>query len=277
MPAYSPIDLVRRRRSLARSKWTLSGGVPSANLLTGLGVDQFFGRSEGTTDRYFLTGALGSTVALADSTGALTTEYTYEPFGKAAASGEASSSAFQFTGRESGGATGLQYSRARYYNPSWGRFISEDPIGFAGGDSNLYSYVGNSPTNLTDPTGQVAVALVAVPAVKLLGGLLVRRAAISVGALAAAGVAGTMAGRKDAAQTRSIHAPVEIRGPYDEPHPGPQIERYNQAIRQGLAKQMHGVIPGGPGGGGPWKKGVGIVVVTGIIACLVSGGDCDLE
>lgn len=42
---------------------------------------------------------------------------------------------------------------ARYYNPATGRFISEDPIGFAGGGPNLYAYAGDSPTNFTDPTG----------------------------------------------------------------------------------------------------------------------------
>jgi uncharacterized protein RhaS with RHS repeats len=33
------------------------------------------------------------------------------------------------------------------------RFISEDPVGFSGGDANLYGYVGNNPTNYTDPSG----------------------------------------------------------------------------------------------------------------------------
>ncbi len=42
------------------------------------------------------------------------------------------------------------------YDPTIGRWISEDPIGFAGGDPNLYRYVGNSPTNATDPSGLVA-------------------------------------------------------------------------------------------------------------------------
>ena len=39
------------------------------------------------------------------------------------------------------------------YDPTVGRFISEDPIAFEGGDANLYRYVGNSPTNFTDPLG----------------------------------------------------------------------------------------------------------------------------
>ena len=70
----------------------------------------------------------------------------------------ASASAFGFTGREEDG-TGLLFYRARYYDPSRQRFLSEDPIGFGGGDVNLYSYTFNSPTNFTDPTGEIVPAL----------------------------------------------------------------------------------------------------------------------
>jgi uncharacterized protein RhaS with RHS repeats len=41
-------------------------------------------------------------------------------------------------------------------DPRTGRWLMEDPLGFDGGDPNLYSYVGNDPTNLTDPSGQSA-------------------------------------------------------------------------------------------------------------------------
>jgi len=57
-------------------------------------------------------------------------------------------------GREYDGDTCLYYNRARWYDPKIHRFISEDPIGFAAGDANLYRYCGNSPTNFTDPSGQ---------------------------------------------------------------------------------------------------------------------------
>jgi RHS repeat-associated protein len=62
-------------------------------------------------------------------------------------------------GRELDRETGLYYYRARYYDPKVGRFISEDPIGFSAGDTNLYRYVGNNPTNYTDPTGEFAFLL----------------------------------------------------------------------------------------------------------------------
>jgi uncharacterized protein RhaS with RHS repeats len=47
----------------------------------------------------------------------------------------------------------LQNNLNRWYDPSIGRWLSEDPIGFAGGDANLYRYVGNAPNNAVDPAG----------------------------------------------------------------------------------------------------------------------------
>ncbi|MGH7372517.1 MAG: RHS repeat-associated core domain-containing protein, partial [Candidatus Methylomirabilales bacterium] len=60
---------------------------------------------------------------------------------------------FAFTGREWDRETGLHYYRARYYDPKIGRFVSDDPIGFAGGDANLYAYVWNAPMLFLDPLG----------------------------------------------------------------------------------------------------------------------------
>src|SRR5467141_373698 len=65
--------------------------------------------------------------------------------------GSPSTNSFQYANRENDG-TGLCFNRARYYNPSIGRFISEDPIQFMGGP-NFYAYVGDNPTNLIDPRG----------------------------------------------------------------------------------------------------------------------------
>jgi RHS repeat-associated protein len=49
--------------------------------------------------------------------------------------------------------TPLSYYRARYYDPAAGRFLLEDPVGFQGGDNNVYRYSFNDPVNLQDPTG----------------------------------------------------------------------------------------------------------------------------
>lgn len=132
----------------------VSGGA-TTNVLLGLGVDETLVRYGSGNDRTTLADSLGSTVATVDDSGANDAEFTYGPFGETTSSGSSDASAPQYTGRENDG-TGLYYYRARYYSPSLKRFISEDPIGFAGGSANLYAYVGNSPTNFRDPSGLVA-------------------------------------------------------------------------------------------------------------------------
>jgi RHS repeat-associated protein len=59
---------------------------------------------------------------------------------------------FGFAGREWDADVGLSNNRARWYDPALGRFLSEDPSGFADG-ANLYRYSGNDPVNFVDPTG----------------------------------------------------------------------------------------------------------------------------
>jgi RHS repeat-associated protein len=130
----------------------LQAGSPSANMLTGLGIDEYFQRSDSSGASSLLTDALGSTLALADSSGAIQTSYTYEPFGNTTASGASSTNPFQFTGRENDG-TGMYYYRARYYSPSLSRFVSEDPLEYGGGDADLYEYAQGDPTDHSDPRG----------------------------------------------------------------------------------------------------------------------------
>ncbi|HWV44574.1 MAG TPA: DUF6531 domain-containing protein, partial [Nitrospira sp.] len=106
-----------------------NGGTVTANLLTGLGIDEFFTRTDGGGVRSLLPDTLGSTVALGDNTGTLQTQYTYEPFGVTTQTGSASTNSYKYTAREDDG-TGLYYYRARYYQPQTQRFIAEDPLGF---------------------------------------------------------------------------------------------------------------------------------------------------
>jgi len=134
----------------------LQAGAPSANLLTGLGIDEYFQRTDASGASSYLTDALGSTLALANPAGGLATSYTYDPFGNTAVAGS-STNPFQFTSRENDG-TGLYFNRARYYSPSLGRFISQDPMDFGAGDVNLYGYVANSPASDRDPLGPYGTA-----------------------------------------------------------------------------------------------------------------------
>lgn len=128
-----------------------AGATVTANLLTGLGIDEFLTRTDGAGTRGLLTDALGSTVALGDGTGTIQTQYTYEPFGYASQTGAANTNSYKYTGREDDG-SGLSYYRARYYHPRLQRFISEDPIGDRDG-ANLYAYVSNNPLSWIDSSG----------------------------------------------------------------------------------------------------------------------------
>ena len=128
----------------------LSGNIPTANLLVGE-LDEIFTRTDSAGRVSFLSDFLSSTVALTDSTPSATTQYTYEPFGTTTTSGSTNGNSFQYTGRENDSGA-LYFYRSRYYNSQLSRFISEDPIGLRGG-ANLYSYVGNRPTGLSDPMG----------------------------------------------------------------------------------------------------------------------------
>ncbi len=105
-----------------------------------------------------------------------------------------------YTGRNYDTETGLYYYRARYYDPEIGRFLTEDPIGFASGDVNFYAYVNNNPLNFTDPSGNV-----------ICGGVCV---AVGVGVVASVATGGTIRGGVAAATggdiTSAILDPVGI-------------------------------------------------------------------
>lgn len=139
-----------------------SSGTPTLDILAGLDLNQLFATtvpSGGEAD--LLTDRLGTTVASADGTGTIGTSYTYRPFGKVTAGGS-SANRYRFT-RQPDDTTGLDYSRARYYNPSWGRFISEDPSGITDPSANLYRYANDDPINNTDVSGHcIATATLGV-------------------------------------------------------------------------------------------------------------------
>lgn len=141
----------------------LTGNAVSATYLRSLNIDEPFIRQSSTGNEYYHTDALGSTLALTNDAGQVTTAYSYDPFGKTTVSGTPSTNPFQYTGRENDG-TGLYYYRARYYSPTLQRFLSEDPIGLLAGDVNFYEYVHSNPVNLADPSGKIlpllALALV---------------------------------------------------------------------------------------------------------------------
>jgi RHS repeat-associated protein len=146
-----------------------SGGRVLANVLTGQNVDERFTRTEGGTTSTYLVDALGSTMALTNTSGAITTSYAYSSAGVTSVNGIASDNSYQYTGRQNDG-TGLYNYRARYYNPAAGRFVGQDPLGFGGRDYNLYRYAFGNAANYKDPNGKFIPVVVAVIAFGAIGG-----------------------------------------------------------------------------------------------------------
>jgi len=140
--------------------YTPPGGPAEKTFYThGPGIDEPLALERGGSFYYYHTDGIGSIGKITDSGRNVVQSYTYESFGTPRAQTSFRNS-YQFTAREWDKETGLYYYRARYYDPMEGRFVSRDPIGFAGGDVNLYGYVQNNSINLIDPTGESAEACV---------------------------------------------------------------------------------------------------------------------
>jgi len=101
-----------------------------------------------------LTDNLGTVRDIVDSTGAVIDHLVDSSFGQVAYESAPTVHHLQgYTGAIYDPDTGMVNDWHRWYDPATGRFISEDPKGFAAGDANLSRYVGNDATNSIDPTG----------------------------------------------------------------------------------------------------------------------------
>ncbi len=126
-------------------------GAVTAQYTQGLGIDEPLATYRSSVASFYHADGLGSIQALTDATGLPAAAYVYDSFGNLFASAGVTNP-FRYTAREFDSETGLYYYRARYYDPSVGRFLSEDQAGFQAA-TNFYSYVGNRPTVLADPLG----------------------------------------------------------------------------------------------------------------------------
>lgn len=136
----------------------LTGTGPAATLVQSFTLvpssgDPLAATSADGTDVYTVLDRLGSVTALTDTTGTQVSRTRYSAFGESHTTAQQPglAGAYAFTGHAEDG-SGLVYARARWYDPSIGRFVSEDPAN--GG--NLYAYVDNDPLSFTDPSGAVA-------------------------------------------------------------------------------------------------------------------------
>ncbi|MFZ0413006.1 MAG: RHS repeat-associated core domain-containing protein, partial [Candidatus Acidiferrales bacterium] len=134
---------------------TNGSGSEVASYTQTTNIDEPLAMLRGTTKSFYEADGLGSITSLSNSSGALVQTYTYDSFGNTTNSSGSLTNFFRYTAREFDTETNLYYYRARYYDATSGRFLSEDPWDADPfyDDSNPYEYVGNNATNFVDPLG----------------------------------------------------------------------------------------------------------------------------
>jgi len=140
---------------------------------------------------YISSDHLGSPRTISDDSGNVLKAIEYDSFGNVIQDTNPSIQIpFGFAGGLHDKDTNLIRFGYRDFDPETGRWTARDPIGFAGGDTNLYGYVASDPVNFVDPTGLVNSTKVAVGTInginaqrKALQGLLLTKVAIVAGAM----------------------------------------------------------------------------------------------
>ncbi|MBV8845291.1 MAG: RHS repeat protein [Bryobacterales bacterium] len=145
--------------------------VTQATYVYGNYVDEILTMDRSGQTYYYHQNALWSVEAITNSSAAVVERYSYDAYGLPTTGStnpwgtahSAIGNPWLFTGREFDEETGLYFYRARYYDPVKDRFLQRDPLEY-GISMNLYSYVTDRPTTLTDPHGEA-------PHILILGGI----------------------------------------------------------------------------------------------------------
>lgn len=114
----------------------------------GLPVEQISSKEEPT---YLHHDQLGSTRLLTGATGTGTASFSYAPYGGLEGRTGTATTPLGFAGQYTDAETGLQYLRARFYDPGTGQFLTRDPLG--GLTRQPYFYALDNPSNRIDPSG----------------------------------------------------------------------------------------------------------------------------
>jgi len=151
--------LVDTNRSLAQvvAEYNTAGTITASYVY----ADDLISMTRGSQTYYYHFDGLGSTRLLTNASGTTTDKYDYDAFGNLIAKTGSTENTFLFTGQQYDANIGFYYQRARYYQPTTGRFTAYDPIE---GDPytpislHKYLYAANDPVNKIDPSGEMTLA-----------------------------------------------------------------------------------------------------------------------
>ena len=129
--------------------------------IVGNRIDSIFIKIESVTKSYLHHDRLGSAIARSNGSGSLLNRYKYGTFGETPS---LTGIAFGYTGQRYDAEVDLYNFKARIYSPTLGRFLQSDPIGFASGNLNFYTYAKNDSINSIDPSGMVDLVTMGVNA-----------------------------------------------------------------------------------------------------------------
>lgn len=128
-----------------------AGTTPGTTYFYGVGSDRPLDLIVGGVSYYYHRDVLGTITELKDASGTFAAAYHLDAYGNLLpGSADTVGNPLRFTGLATDSTTGLVYARARWYDPTTGRFLTPDPLG--GG----YAYANDNPVNYVDPTGKVS-------------------------------------------------------------------------------------------------------------------------
>ena len=131
------------------------GGNVQATYAYGANDDRI-SYDDGTTNWTYMNDGRGSVSNITGPKGVNVVDYEYHMFGELISQDGTTSSNYNYNAENTDPTTGLQYLRARYYQPDMGRFLSSDTYSGTLSDPltmNRYIYAGNDPYNMVDPSG----------------------------------------------------------------------------------------------------------------------------
>lgn len=124
--------------------------------------DRLISADDGANDRFYHFDAGGNTRLLTDEVGVVSDSYDYEAFGRVRNRTGVADNPYGFAGESQQNPEGLIYLRARFYDPTIGRFVSRDPFSGTAEDPvslHRYLYANANPIMYTDPSGMESFTL----------------------------------------------------------------------------------------------------------------------